>query len=457
MNSKLKVRIIDIWMFIILSSFFIMQIIPTTALIPFMAMFLVASFAYCVYDRDNIIVYIFLIILLQKAVQRIAEGVFYQFITYFDEIIIGICLILLLIDFLNKKVILNRSQKKIIVFYLFFFGISAISTISKSYNTFLNIILDVFMSLKFIIYLWFGYYVARNEKRKLHFLVEMNFACRYMAVILLLFSVHDLMFTPFFEKYDYRYFTESLQLCFLHPTYLAVVCVTLIIILMCNMKNYKDNLIYMIMLAIVTCLTFRTKALIALISIVLMYFAYVKYEIPNKKIIMLGIGGIVACALFDRVKVYADMINFGTVPVRIKMMQDGISIAKEHFPFGAGFATFGTTVSYESKSIFYQKYDYLSGYYLTQPVADTFWPAIFAQGGWIGTIFFSLCLIMMFIESINYFKIDKYVGWTMCSIMVYALISSTAETGFYNPAIALMFFVYGYASMVTDRSKTNMV
>lgn len=52
----------------------------------------------------------------------------------------------------------------------------------------------------------------------------------------------------------------------------------------------------------------------------------------------------------------------------------------------------------------------------------------------------------MVLDSIKRLNENKYSGWTMLSILSYAIIASTAETAFFNPATAFMFIVYGIAS-----------
>lgn len=76
-----------------------------------------------------------------------------------------------------------------------------------------------------------------------------------------------------------------------------------------------------------------------------------------------------------------------SVPIRLKMLRDGISIAQRYFPLEAGFGSFGTTVAYESGASFYYNLGHMTGYYKDKPVGDAFGPGVFAESGWIGTIF----------------------------------------------------------------------
>ena len=140
-------------------------------------------------------------------------------------------------------------------------------------------------------------------------------------------------------------------------------------------------------------------------------------------------------------------------PMRLKLIQDGVKIANQHFPFGSGFATFGTTVSYEYNSPFYQSLGYYSKLYIDQQVvADAFWHGIFAESGWLGTAAFIVAVLLMAVDSVSKAKAHPYAGWCMLSVMLYSFIASVASTSFFNPAIALMFIIYGIASEDTDES-----
>lgn len=394
--------------------------------------------------KDNIWVIMFLLLLFQKALQRLTTGMAYQAITYLDEIA-EILLLVMLIHVSIYKFSLDRQNKRIFITFLIWIIITIFSSIVNKSASVITIILDCFVCIKFMIFYQGGRVLSKRGKfTSIDLYKKLNSICKIITIMLLILSIHDLILNPFFEKFDYRYFTESLQLCFQHPTYLAAVCMTCMVVLMCNMKYDQKNMKYIIMLAVIIGLTFRSKAIGSLLVVFAVYFSSVKYKMKTKGIIL--IMGICAALYFGMGQIETYFSVGTSVPIRLKMFRDGISIAQRYFPLGAGFGSFGTTVAYESGSSFYYNLGYMTGYYKDQPVGDAFWPGVFAESGWIGTIFFGGIILFMVLDSIKRLNENKYSGWTMLSILSYAIIASTAETAFFNPATAFMFIVYGIAS-----------
>lgn len=431
----------DIYLCLILILFFCVEIIGNGYLL-----LLIGPVALLggIRKRGNWWTITFLLLLFQTALQRLTTGVIYQAITYLDEVAEAV-IFLMLLHAVTQKFLIQRRDKRILTLFFLWLGITVYSSIINHNAGIINMVLDCFVCVKFMIFYQGGRVLSKSGRFTGINLYEMlNSACKITSVILLLLCVHDLMLNPFFEKYDYRYFTESLQLCFLHPTYLAAVCMTCMAILMYNMKFDQRNMKYIIMLVIVTGLTFRTKAICALFVVFAVYFSSIKYELKMKSIALIAA---VCLAIYFGMGQVEKYFTVGTdIPIRLKMMRDGVSIAQQYFPLGGGFGTYGTTVAYDSGSSFYYNLGYMSGHYAGQPVGDVFWPGIFAESGWIGTVFFGGMIIFMAIDSVKRLKEDKYAGWCMLSILAYAIIASTAETAFFNPATAFMFLIYGIAA-----------
>ncbi|RHV11121.1 hypothetical protein DXB77_08060 [Clostridium sp. OM05-9] len=67
--------------------------------------------------KDNIWVIVFLLLLFQKALQRLTTGIAYQGITYMDEIV-EILLLVMLIYVSIHKFSLDRANKRILITFL---------------------------------------------------------------------------------------------------------------------------------------------------------------------------------------------------------------------------------------------------------------------------------------------------------------------------------------------------
>ena len=431
---------------LVILEFFLIQILTGVYRLAFSVLLVGTSIIFCLLKKYNFCIIIFLIMLFQMAFREISVGVINQFFTFFDELI-EVCILLFILNIFKKRTFVSRDEKRILFFYCCYIIITFLSSVFFiGYASPSTIIMDFFVCSKFIVFFIGGVELSRKNiisDKSLCYIL--NSPCKIIAVFLFLLSIHDLLLPPFWDKYDFRYFTYSLRLCFQHPTYLAAVCIACMVILMNNMSYGAKNIFYIFLLSVVTCFTFRSKALVSIFAFWAVYFSCIKYKLPFKILILIGIGFISFYLGLDQLEKY--FIARSVVPIRLKMLQDGISIAIQHFPFGAGFGTFGTTVAFSSGSKFYYDLDYMSGYYKDQPVGDAFWPGILAESGVFGTVFFAFTILWMVIYSLKILKVNKYSGWCMLSILIYSIIASTAETAFFNPATAFMFLFYGVSSI----------
>ncbi len=408
---------------------------------------------YSVYKKGNFLSVWFFALVFQKAIQRvISSGIPYQAVTYFDEVTEIVAIIIIIRSLAKKQLKLSKYEIAISVAFAVYFAFCTVSTIVYSYMSVFLSMLDAFVCLKFIAFYFAGKSLITSKTLTLKKTYEiLNVPCKQVSVILLLLALHDLIFPAFFTKYDFRFFTQSLILGFQHPLYLGVVCLTVICVLALNMRYDQNNLKYIFMMTAVTILTFRSKEMAAVLIILLLYLLFVKYKFQGNALVLVPIAALSAYFSSDQFDKYFTVHDYA--PMRLKLIQDGVKIANQHFPFGSGFATFGTTVSYEYNSPFYQSLGYYSKIYIDQQVvADAFWHGIFAESGWLGAAAFIIAVLLMTFDSISKAKDHPYAGWCMLSIMLYAFIASIASTSFFNPAIAIMFIIYGIASADTDDS-----
>ena len=407
--------------------FFAWQILAGTALKYILLGALIGlCILYCAYKKTNFLSVWFFALVFQKAMQRvISSGILFQAVTYLDEVTEIVAIIIIIRALAKKQLKLSKYEVAIGVAFTIYFAFCTVSTIVNSYMGIFTSMLDAFVCLKFMVFYFAGKSLIASKALTLKKTYDiLNVPCKQVSVILLILAIHDLILPPFFAKYDYRFFTNSLMLGFQHPAYLAIVCLTVICVLALNMRYDQSNLKYIFMMSVVTILTFRSKEMTAVLIILLLYIMFVKYFTVHDY-----------------------------TPMRLKLIQDGVKIANQHFPFGSGFATFGTTVSYEYNSPFYQSLGYYSKLYIDQQVvADAFWHGIFAESGWLGTAAFIVAVLLMAVDSVSKAKAHPYAGWCMLSVMLYSFIASVASTSFFNPAIALMFIIYGIASEDRDDS-----
>lgn len=434
--------------------FFAWQILAGTALKYILLGALIGlCILYCAYKKTNFLSVWFFALVFQKAMQRvISSGILFQAVTYLDEVTEIVAIIIIIRALAKKQLKLSKYEVAIGVAFTIYFAFCTVSTIVNSYMGIFLSVLDAFVCAKFMVFYFAGKSLIASKALTLKKTYDiLNVPCKQASVILLLLALHDLIFPAFFAKYDFRFFTNSLMLGFQHPAYLAIVCLTVICVLALNMRYDQSNLKYIFMMSVVTILTFRLKEMAAVLIILLLYIMFVKYKFQGNALVLAPIAGLAIYFSSDQFDKYFTVHDYA--PMRLKLIQDGVKIANQHFPFGSGFATFGTTVSYEYNSPFYQSLGYYSKLYIDQQVvADAFWHGIFAESGWLGTAAFIVAVLLMAVDSVSKAKAHPYAGWCMLSVMLYSFIASVASTSFFNPAIALMFIIYGIASEDRDDS-----
>ena len=190
-------------------------------------------------NRNFLINIFFLILLFINTITLFPY--FSNVLKYVDEMVEVVMVIYLLFNlnrlFENKKVFLSL----VIVFLLLGF----ISTVVYSYQSIFPALMDATIIIpKFMIGYLYGF--VYSKKHDLNFIDIIFGLAQIITIVVFLIAIHDLLFEPFFEKGQFRYFTYSLKLMFTHPTYLSVFCVTLITILTYRL-NDKKNLILILM------------------------------------------------------------------------------------------------------------------------------------------------------------------------------------------------------------------
>ena len=120
----------------------------------------------------------------------------------------------------------------------------------------------------------------------------------------------------------------------------------------------------------------------------------------------------------------------------------------EHFPFGTGFGSFGSSIAANYYSPIYERLGYQNNYGMSSEysgfLTDCFWPTIFAQFGFIGLVFLFLIICYFLLISIRKLKINRDAGFAMLMTIVYLLITSVAESSFFNPTAFLFFILFQF-------------
>lgn len=382
---------------------------------------------------------LFVLLLLQQAFSN-SHSAWPQAISYLDEII-ALCLLAVFVWRGIQGFRLYRKEQIILLLAAATLFLGFLSSVLSRLQPSLYVLADAFICFKFL-FAYFGIRTLYPEGISQSF-IEVNFfgIAKIFAVLFFILTLHDSFFSPFFPVSEYRYFTYSIQLFYPHPQHLATACIILVCALASSEMKIKGNMVYILMLSFVIIRTLRVKAIgfVALFFLLLVCVCVLHIRSP-----LLLFVPLICCGVFigwEQIQTYF----FNYAQARAILTWDSLKIASQYFPFGAGFATFGSYMAYVHYSPLYRSFGYNHLYGMAQNaggfLSDTFWPIVIAQFGYFGLLLFLLILISFLLIIVEIKNKPGYLAGL--SILIYMLISSTSESSFFNPFATLYFIILG--------------
>lgn len=388
------------------------------------------------------LMYIILILLLFETIIGNITG-----FTYIDEIVVTALSIMAIIKIIyNRKFYLTKKEKKIALSVIFIYLLGIISTFV--YNIQGNIFIGVasgFLSIKsFLGYLSFRilFNDSLTKRKNEHFfllLIETIIICT--AII----GFFD-RFLLIFPRNDFRWFYNTTSLYFSKITYLAFFASILMLILYyyrkCIFKSNTLLIIDMICCTFLILLTGRMKAIGFLIFFVSLIFLS---DIRTRK--KINIWYLIIPSCLTLICAYNSIINyfFDSNTARSILLTTSWQIAKDYFPLGSGFGTFGTDFSRQYYSLLYNIYGIAQVYGISIEypafICDSSLPSMIAETGFLGLLLF-IYIFYNFFTNISAYNTKKIV---FCySILIYAVIEATGDTIFMSSRGVCLFVVYAY-------------
>lgn len=378
--------------------------------------------------RNNstiIFIAIFVLFVFQKLIQ-IYLPVFSSFDEFFSLLCIPISIIYILTNI--KKFNASKNSAKIILLLFIIVVIGLFSNFIYEYQPIKIVLSDLLVFMKFyLMYFFSRIYITENKIKDIS-------VRRIISIITIIFVI--LTFIDFryniYNHHFYKGFMEN-QLFFGHATYLVAACVFLLITNLLFKSNYFSKTNILLILLILS--SMKGKAIGFIVAYILLYFLVYKRKVILNVSKIMVIAFVCIIFAYDKITTYY-FVNDGFA--RQELTVKSFEIAKDHFPFGTGFGTYGSFFSSVNYSPVYYQY-HLSRIYGLQPnntmfIADTFWPMIIGQFGIVGTLLYLLIIYYLYKNINDEFEkdnVNKYLAKLLG--LIYLLISSTSETAFVNP------------------------
>lgn len=354
---------------------------------------------------------------------------------YWDEVYALSCIPMLILSY--KKSFFSKEDIRLTVYLCLFSIAGIVGNIITKCATLQAAISDLFLNIKFFMALFATTYLFRKQDiRKYNNRIKIHI--RFLTIVFICLFLIDRLI-HIFPVYEVRFGIMSEQLIFVHPTFCAAAMFYLILlnITFCGIKNLLDK-ISLLFLCIIVVMTLRFKAIATVLFFVALYF-FIHYKILRNfrwAIIALTVTAVMIIA-YDQVAFYFSGYGLDHF-ARGALLTTGIKIMRDYFPFGTGFATFGSYMSGVYYSPIYAEYGISTiggiAKHDINAITDQYWPMIMGQTGVIGLSFMILCWGEMY-KKIRRFRKrnnDFYIVGLSC--FVYIILSSTSESAVCNPA-----------------------
>lgn len=364
-----------------------------------------------------------------------------HFFSYVDEGLAIVTTLYALFLLMNKKKPIKITKYEFTAFIIFILYLF-IGFISNATNNIIGIkfgFLSMIMTAKgYILYfacrVIFQYYDVKADILK-------NIS-KVLEISLYFLTLIGIVNIPlnFLENEDVRFGLNTVSIGFSHPTelaFFAIISMTIILLYYNYTNKTKGELPIIIASSLLVLLTGRSKAIAFMcVYIILFYFMKLIKKFKLKYFIFL----IPIMVYISLPRIISEFFN----GARGYLYTAGYQIAKDFFPLGTGFGTFGSFISREFYSPLYYEYG-LSNIWGLSPstpyyIADTYWAMIMGETGFLGVILLILVLYFIFIQFLKGYQ-DYKSKLIVFGLICYTVVTSIAEPIYSSNKCAALFMI----------------
>lgn len=361
-------------------------------------------------------------------------------IGYCDELLTVIMAMYVMILFAKRN--LYKADSNIVILMMFFTIYGLISNIfSGLAYSWMSVFIDALLQWKIFVGFIAGKYIALNYDDE-YVADSLETLCKIMLVVGALCGFVSLFVDIGMASYsaDQRYGIPAYYFVFGNSgRYGAIVGCELLFILW---KNRGENVRTYELLALINMLlTTKGAVYIIFVTYIVLQILFRKLnknpEIDVKTIIPLGIAG-VATSSYQITSYLLD-----EKAPRALLIRYGFKTANSYFPFGSGFATYGSSEAVKHYSKLYELYGWANKWAMGKQngdaLNDNYLATIIGEAGYVG-LFIFIGLFVNIFRQINAIKCDVKSKAMIMSIYIDMLVCFLA-TGITKSSIGMMVFV----------------
>lgn len=387
--------------------------------------------------KDLTYICVSLLLFFQIYLQKIF-GVF----QYLDEIVTVYCFTLIVLKGIRGK--LEKKDFSFLKIILAIVVVGIVSNMTAGVQIgWKPILSDVGNTFKvFIVYLGAKMMLTEKTDRKKVIGTLALFVKIFIWITFAFMVLHELHIVSMGN--DVRYGLRSFQFINHGAGQFSVMFYYIIFVLTLNSKYTTGKMGASTVAAlIVWCCTLRSRAFMYCLIYVFLYWIIIKQkkEVKLSYKTIVPVIGILYFFAADQFETY--FVN--TATARSNFLRYGIHTLRRYFPLGSGFATYGTDVAVKYYSKLYVEYGFEHVYGLARNNAmfahDTYWPAIMAQFGIIGTVLMAVLIWKLCKELVIKTKADDYMYLAAIFVAVTQVSSSAVTATFFNFVTVSLFFV----------------
>lgn len=303
------------------------------------------------------------------------------------------------------------------------------------------ILIDLFGVIKLPISFLYVYSIV-NDRDKMVILNNLKLPSEVFIIIVFICGVINI-FYDMGMSFDIRYGIRSFTFIYNNPGGLNAALVIAYVITFITASKVRKRIIGS--MALISIIFTLRGAGIGVVGIIIMFRIYFYYKESNKT---LRVYKLIPFAFLAAVLGYNQIFEYfvsGT-SLRSLLLRNSFVVFKRFFPFGSGFATYGSDQAFKNYSKLYYEFGYNNIYMLNEQngyvANDNFWPMIIAQFGILGIIFYSYLVYYQF-KMVLRLKRNKYVKVSAIALLSLLFIGSLGNAVYTSASGMMVYIVLG--------------
>lgn len=345
-------------------------------------------------------------------------------LSYYDELVGAIATVYVILLWLTKQLNKNDCYICIMLFVITLIGFISNIMSGVTTNIFAIIVDALWLCKTFSCYIAFKY-IATKPRYLEEIIAQLVKLSKFVIIVIFFTSIigeiTNIGVTSDYTVYGLKQFVfwgNSMQAGWL------IFCA--LIIIASYEINTKRFLQYYILSIVPALLTFSSLIYcFFFIATLLLIFLKNNTVFKKKYILILALG--ISFFAFSDIQNY-----FFSESVRMQLIQGGITTANKYFPFGAGFATYGSEMASRYYSQIYIDLGWENvwglGRTYNQYLNDNFFASIIGEFGWIGFCLYLSCIYFLFKEanSIRLNRIERCLSIAIVLTMAVVMLGSAS-------------------------------